>query len=127
MFHAVDILPTLMEIVSGESLPEGLDGVSHWGAMQTDWSSTRPNTRRMVASPRDLMVYNIDDELITEIFNVQNRTGKFQVIFQTSGIFLLKENYSMFRLEFATKATSYYGESPQCFIGFIEKNMKVPP
>ena len=58
---------------------KGLDGVSHWSAMQTDWSSTRPNTRRMVASPRDLMVYNIDDELITEIFNVQNRTGKFQV------------------------------------------------
>ena len=76
MFHAVDILPTLMEIVSGDSLPEGLDGVSHWSAMQTDWSSAR----RMVASPRDLMVYNIDDELITEIFNVQNRTGKFQVI-----------------------------------------------
>ena len=79
MFHAVDILPTLMEIVSEESLPEGLDGVSHWSAMQTDMSSTRPNTRRMVASPRDLMVYNIDDELITEIFNVQNRTRKFQV------------------------------------------------
>ena len=120
MFHAVDILPTLMEIVSGDSLPEGLDGVSHWSAMQTDWSSAR----RMVASPRDLMVYNIDDELITEIFNVQNRTGKFQVI----SIFLLKlENYFIFRLEFATKATSYYGESPQCFTGFIEKNMKVPP
>merc|ERR1712032_318663 len=79
MFHAVDILPTLMEIVSKESLPEGLDGVSHWSAMQTDMSSTRPNTRRMVASPRDLMVYNIDDELITEIFNVQNRTRKFQI------------------------------------------------
>ena len=80
MFHAVDILPTLLELVSYNYLPEKLDGVSHWSAMmQTDWSNSRPNTRRLVNSPRDLMVYNIDDELITEIFNVRNRTGKFQV------------------------------------------------
>ena len=80
MFHAVDILPTLLELVSDKS-PERLDGVSHWSAMrQTDWSNTRPNTRRLVTSPREMMVYNIDDELITEIFNVRNRSGKFQVI-----------------------------------------------
>ena len=84
MFHAVDILPTLLELVSDKS-PESLDGVSHWSAMrQTDWSNigpnTRPNTRRLVTSPREMMVYNIDDELITEIFNVRNRSGKFQVI-----------------------------------------------
>ena len=81
MFHAVDILPTLMELVGDNDVPKNLDGVSHWTAIkETDWSDTRPNTRRMVASPRDLMVYNIDDELITEIFNVRNRTPKFQVI-----------------------------------------------
>ena len=50
----------------------------------------------MVASPRDLMVYNIDDELITEIFNVQNRTGKFQVISDFMHLALKTKELSMF-------------------------------
>ena len=78
MLHAVDILPTLLDMatsskVQGETNPEvdtrNIDGVSHWAAMLAGHKE----------SPREFMVYNIDDELVSTIFNVRNRTSKFQV------------------------------------------------
>ena len=86
MLHAVDILPTLLDMaasdkVQGETNTElevdtkNIDGVSHWPAMLAGAKE----------SPREFMVYNIDDELVSTIFNVRNRTSKFQV-----GLQLLK-------------------------------------
>ena len=46
MFHAVDILPTLLQFVSDISVPVGLDGVSHWGTM-TQARDARLNTRHV--------------------------------------------------------------------------------
>ena len=57
-----------------------------------------------MASPRDFMIYNIDDELITEIFNVKNRTGKFQVM-SICALRMIHDLFN-FRLVFVTKASS---------------------
>ena len=76
MLHAVDILPTLLDMaasskVQGETELDirNIDGVSHWAALVA--GDQQP--------PREFMVYNIDDELVSTIFNVRNRTSKFQV------------------------------------------------
>ena len=82
MLHAVDILPTLLDMatsskVQGETSPEvdirNIDGVSHWPAMVAG------DQQQQQQLPREFMVYNIDDELVSTIFNVRNRTSKFQV------------------------------------------------
>ena len=81
LLHAVDLLPTLLDMatsdkVQGETNPEvdtkNIDGVSHWAAMVA-WD------QKQQQPPREFMVYNIDDELVSTIFNVRNRTSKFQV------------------------------------------------
>ena len=70
MFHAVDIVPTILAALgSSVHTAQGLDGVSHWEAV-TGVSQIVPRTH---------MIYNIDDELVPEILNIENRTSAFQV------------------------------------------------
>ena len=80
MLHAVDILPTLLDMatsskVQGETELDtrNIDGVSHWAAL------VARDLKQQQEPPREFMVYNIDDELVSTIFNVRNRTSKFQV------------------------------------------------
>ena len=63
----VDLLPTLLGLAGHPHVP-GLDGVDQWEAVS-----------RLGESPRSWMVYNIDDELVTEMFNVRNKKTSFQV------------------------------------------------
>ena len=79
MLHAVDILPTLLDMATSSKVQgdtelevdtKNIDGVSHWAALVA---------RDQQPPPRKFMVYNIDDELVSTIFNVRNRTSKFQV------------------------------------------------
>ena len=75
LFHSVDILPTLLSAATNNAIKKSylkLDGVSHWNHLK------RGNSNRN-KSPRNFMVYNIDDTLVPEIYDVVNRTVKFQV------------------------------------------------
>ena len=47
--------------------PNQLDGYNHWNEMEN-----------FGISPRTLMIYNIDDELVTDIFNVRDKKTSFQ-------------------------------------------------
>ena len=80
LLHAVDLLPTLLDMATSDKVQgetkldmatSDIDGVSHWAAMVARDQKQQP--------PREFMVYNIDDELVSTIFNVRNRTSKFQV------------------------------------------------
>ena len=73
----MDIIPTLLGSIPSDSRtggeierilePRTLDGYNHWTEME--------NFR---SSPRQFMVYNIDDELVTAIFNVRDKKTSFQ-------------------------------------------------
>ena len=71
LMHSVDLVPTILSAVHGNSdnLTHGLDGVSHWSQLMNGSQDV----------PRKYMVYNIDDELVSPIFNVASRHKKFQV------------------------------------------------
>ena len=68
----MDIIPTLIGAIINDPdkliLPNQLDGYNHWNQMQS-----------FGISPRQFMVYNIDDEMVTEIFNVKDKKTSFQV------------------------------------------------
>lgn len=75
----MDIIPTLLGSIPPSSRaggeierilePRTLDGYNHWTEIE--------NFR---SSPRQFMVYNIDDELVTRIFNVRDKKTSFQVL-----------------------------------------------
>ena len=93
MFHAVDILPTILTAIGAGANVEDkgldLDGVSHWHALMSAsgisgaWKFYLKDldlfTGLSPAAPRNHMIYNIDDELVSEILNIKNRTSAFQV------------------------------------------------
>ena len=71
LFHSVDILPTILSLVSGtqaRTQTSGLDGVSQWAALL---GRTPP--------PRHTMVYNIDDNMVYNILNGPRTDPVFQI------------------------------------------------
>ena len=72
IFHSADILPTLLSAISDKDIAiRNIDGISHWKSITSNSYEGE--------APRSFMVYNLDDELVPYIFNVENRTSKFQV------------------------------------------------
>ena len=71
LFHMVDILPTILSIVTetqGRTQMMGLDGLSQWPALL---GRTPP--------PRHTMVYNIDDNMVYNILNGPETEPVFQI------------------------------------------------
>ena len=67
MFHMVDILPTLLHLTSGRTIP-GIDGLNQWEAMS-----------RNGKSPRRSMVYNLDDNFVPAVLDGPGVQPKFQI------------------------------------------------
>ena len=75
----MDIIPTLLGSISSRTeaggeiekiiRPNTLDGYNHWDEMM-----------KFGSFPREFMIYNIDDELVTDIFNVPDKRTSFQVL-----------------------------------------------
>ena len=61
----MDILPTILSGILKSEVNLNVDGVSHWHQM------TKLSGDQHQQPPRTLMVYNIDDEIVPEIFNVK--------------------------------------------------------
>ena len=71
MFHLVDLVPTLLHLASLGSLTapnEGLDGLDQWNALVGQ-----------EASPRRIMIYNIDDNFVPAVLNGPEVPSKFQI------------------------------------------------
>ena len=71
MFHLVDLVPTLLHLATLGHLPsssEGLDGLDQWPALVG-----------LEASPRKIMIYNIDDNFVPAVLNGPEVQPKFQI------------------------------------------------
>ena len=73
----VDILPTIMSMVSNKNTDANLDGVNHFESLLGQ-----------IPPPRHLMVYNIDNMMVPSVLNVRSSTPHFQIA-------LRQDNYKL--------------------------------
>jgi len=91
LMHMVDLYPTLAQLSNTEEL-KGLDGMNHW-----------QHINGAQDSPRQDMIYNIDDSFLPTILSAEVKKRKFQIVVRDSRYKLLWGQINVVRKQVGKK------------------------